>query len=90
MYLHLGKDVVINEDIVVGIFDLDSVSYNKKSREFISSHQKENAVIDAAQGLPKSVIVCREYGRSVLYISQISARTLLKRIGTSRVFKNLQ
>lgn len=76
MYLHLGQSTVITTDKIVGIFDLDSTTVSKKTRDYLSLAEKKGKVIYVSNELPKSFIVCND---GSVYISQISASTLLKR-----------
>ncbi len=80
MYLHLGQNTVITHDEIIGIFDLDSTTVAKKTRDYLAKAQKEGRVREVSFELPKSFIVCREKdGRNIVYLSQISTSTLLKR-----------
>ncbi len=80
MYLHLGQNTVITHDEIIGIFDLDSTTVAKKTRDYLAKAQKEGRVREVSYELPKSFIVCREKdGRNIVYLSQISTSTLLKR-----------
>lgn len=80
MYLHLGGDTVVRTDTIVGIFDLDNTSRSRFTRNFLTKVQKENKVVNVSPELPKSFIVCMEERGEMIYISQISAATLLKRL----------
>ncbi len=80
MYLHLGQSTVITFDEIIGIFDLDSTTVAKKTRDYLSIAQKEGRVKEVSYELPKSFIVCRnKSGENIVYLSQISTSTLLKR-----------
>ncbi|MBR5827339.1 MAG: DUF370 domain-containing protein [Clostridia bacterium] len=80
MYLHLGQNTVITFDEIIGIFDLDNTTVAKKTRDYLSLAQKEGRVIEVSNELPKSFIVCRnKEGKIIIYLSQISTTTLLKR-----------
>ena len=80
MYLHLGQSTVITFDEIIGIFDLDSTTVAKKTRDFLSTAQKQGRVREVSYELPKSFIVCdSEKGKNTVYLSQISTSTLLKR-----------
>lgn len=87
MYLHIGNDTVVSFDDIVGIFDIDTASISRLTREYL----KESAfkeIISVTNELPKSFIVCRSHSlnkrnhdknKFKIYISQISTSTLLKR-----------
>ena len=40
MFLHLGEDTVITDDEIVGIFDIDTSTVNKASRDYLSAAEK--------------------------------------------------
>lgn len=80
MYLHLGMDKVITFDEIIGIFDLDTTTVSKSTRNFLAKAEKSGIVENICYDLPKSFIVCRtKDGKDKVYISQISSQTLLKR-----------
>lgn len=79
MYLHLGQDVVVSKKSVVGVFDLETTTISKLSREFLTAAQRRGEVVNISEELPKSYIICRKNGKTILYISQISTATLLRR-----------
>lgn len=79
MYLHLGIDTVVRTENIIGIFDMDNSTVSKYTREYLKRAQQENRVINVSMELPKSFVVCENEGLEVLYITQISAVTLLKR-----------
>ena len=79
MYLHLGKGTVVNEKTIVGIFDLDITSQSHLTRRFLAAAEKAGEVINAAEDIPKSFLVCCEKGRHTVYLSQLSCATVLKR-----------
>jgi len=82
MYLHLGQNVVVPESSVVGIFDLDNTTGSHITRKYLSHAEKERKIISVSEELPKSFIVCNEKDKTVIYLSQLSSQTLLRRSGT--------
>lgn len=80
MYLHLGMDKVITFDEIIGIFDLDTTTVSKSTRNYLAKAEKAGIVENICYDLPKSFIVCKtKNGEDKVYISQISSQTLLKR-----------
>lgn len=79
MYLHLGENTVVTTKSILGIFDLDTTTISKHTREYLAKAEKAGNVINVSEELPKSFIVCMENNKTTVYISQISSRTLLKR-----------
>lgn len=80
MYLHLGQNTVIRQKNIVGIFDLDSITVTERGREYIKKAEKKGRVIYASMELPKSCVLWKEGKKERLYISQLSAATLQKRM----------
>ncbi len=81
MYLHLGQNFVIPFRDVVGIFDLDKVSTSHRTRGFLKRAQEEGWVVDVSLDLPKAMVLCRDsFGEEVVYLSQLSSATLLRRV----------
>ena len=85
MYLHLGKGTVINTDSIIGIFDLDITSQSHLTRKYLGMAEKAGQVINAAEDIPKSFVVCRDGDSSKVYLSQMATATLLRRCETGMV-----
>ena len=82
MYLHLGQDTVVRLDEIVGIFDMDTSTISKHTRQFLADAEKGGRIFNVSMELPKSFVVCMDAdGAETVYISQISSSTLLKRTG---------
>ncbi|MDR3551769.1 MAG: DUF370 domain-containing protein [Clostridia bacterium] len=82
MYLHIGHDTVIRHKDIVGIFDIDTASVSKQTRDYLAGAQKKGLVVNVTNELPKSFVVCTDRKQKAgytVYISQISSTTLLKR-----------
>lgn len=80
MYLHLGQDTVVSDSEVLGIFDLDTSTVSKATRDYLSTAEKEKRVINVSFELPKSFVVCAEKEGVRVYLSPISSSTLKKRM----------
>lgn len=82
MYLHLGQDTVIKMNDIVGIFDMETSTISKSTRNYLSAAQKAGRVVNVSMEMPKSfVLCCDKKNRLTVYITQISSSTLLKRTG---------
>ena len=81
MYLSIGKTAVIPDDTVIGVFDLDNCSQSYLTREYLSAAEKSGNVVNAAEDIPNSFIICSEKEKTnTVFLSQSSSRTLEKRI----------
>lgn len=82
MYLHLGQDTVIKIQDIIGIFDIETSTIAKSTRNYLSDAQKTGKVVNVSMEMPKSFVLCRgKNGAVTVYITQISSTTLLKRTG---------
>ena len=80
MYLHLGHDTVIRKEEILGIFDIDTSTVSKHTRDYLEKKEKEESCITVSYELPGSFVVCTDKkGKETVYISQLSAATLYKR-----------
>jgi hypothetical protein len=79
MYLHLGKEKLVRGNDIIGIFDLDTTTISKHTRDYLKKAEDLGKVVNITDELPKSFIVCKTKGQTVIYISQLSSSTLLKR-----------
>ena len=79
MYLHLGKGTVVNTGSIIGIFDLDITSQSHLTRRFLREAEQAGQVVNAAEDIPKSFVVCQDGGATRVYLSQMASSTLLRR-----------
>lgn len=85
MILHLGYNVSVQVEDIVGIFDIDNASTARATREFLKSAEDDGMVITAGPELPKSIVVCCPAGSwQRVYISPLAPATLLGRLDTVR------
>ena len=80
MYLHLGQDTVVRDSTIIGIFDMDNTTVSKHTRRFLSRAEKKGRVEAGSAELPKSCVVCEDRGSETVYLSQLAAATLLRRV----------
>ncbi|MBR4949912.1 MAG: DUF370 domain-containing protein [Clostridia bacterium] len=80
MYLHLGQEIVVNQNDIVAIFDMDTATISKHTRDFLKKAEEKKIVFNISDNIPNSVVVCTIMGSEVVYISQISSQTLYKRM----------
>lgn len=90
MYLHLGGSTTVPFKYIVGVFDLDTSTISKHTRAYLERAQREGIIINVSEELPRSFIVCKfgEKDETKVYLSQISAQTLLKRAETGLVISD--
>ena len=81
MYLHLGSNVSVPTEDIVGIFDLDNASTSHITRGYLRAAEEEGMVITVGSDLPKSLVVCCPVGSwQRVYISPLAPATLAGRL----------
>ena len=78
MYLHMGQDFIVREQEIIGIFDIDTTSTGKRTREFLERAENEGAVVSMSNDIPKSFIVT-DVPYETVYLSPISSAALAGR-----------
>ena len=81
MYLHLGSNISVPFQDIIGIFDLDNCSTSPITRSFLEAAEEEGMVIAVGEDLPKAAVVCCPEGSwQRVYLSPLASATLLRRI----------
>lgn len=81
MNLHLGNNVSVPTDDIIGIFDLDNASTARDTRKFLRAAEEEGMVSAVGEDLPKSLVVCCPRGSwQRVYVSPLTPQTLLGRM----------
>jgi hypothetical protein len=78
MFLNAGNEEIRKQNII-GIFDLDTATVSKKTRDFLAAAEKNGQVNLLTYDLPRSFVLTTENGEQRVYLSQYSAGTLLTR-----------
>ena len=78
MYLYLGGSTAVALRELIGIFDLDTTTVQKQSREFLKLAQQAGRVHDAGGGhdLPKSFVLTTKG----VFLSPLNSATLQMRV----------
>ncbi|MCI8309336.1 MAG: DUF370 domain-containing protein [Clostridia bacterium] len=79
MYLHIGKNCVIRDNSVIGIFNLEKIHQTKEYKYLYDDLKNSNNIIDIANN-QKNTLVLTEENRNIKgYISNIGTNTMKKR-----------
>ena len=57
MYIHLGRDYVLNDRDIIGIFNLETTTVSPRGREFLNYAQKNGAVVSLSDDLPQCYVL---------------------------------
>ncbi len=65
---------------VIGIFDVDAVTCSEATKKCLKNAQDALRIVNAANDLPKSVIIKQEAYGDRIYFSGLSSESIIKRI----------
>ncbi len=80
MYLHIGNGKSVKRKDIIGIFDLDTATVSKITKDFINKSQKKGDVTYFDSDLPRAFILLSENGQSKVRLSRISTAGLKIRL----------
>ena len=75
MYLHIGKEGILDNNELIGIFNIDTLNNYK----YILNNMVET-VVDISAGKPKSLILVYKNNKYIAYISNILSTTISNRV----------
>ncbi len=82
MYVHIGKDVVINSENIIAILDISSLEKNKNNlKEILQKIKISDNIIDVSDENKKSLIILNN---NSAYITNISSVTIAKRASNKK------
>lgn len=81
-FLHVGHNKSVRSRDIVGIFDMDTSTVSRVTRDFLSKAQKRDEVINVTDEIPKSyILTCNKKERKPkIIISQLAVQTLNERL----------
>ncbi len=84
MYINIGANKLIRKKEIVGIFDLDSSSHEKDTKDFLKISEKKGIVEMCGNDLPKSFVLVADNKKkkeknSTVYLTTLSAASVAGR-----------
>ena len=76
MYIHLGRDYVLNDRDIIGIFNLETTTVSPRGREFLNYAQKNGAVVSLSDDL---CYVLADAPVDTVYLSELSSAAMKRR-----------
>lgn len=80
MYLHIGNGNSVKRKNIIGIFDLDTATVSRITKDFINKRQKEGDLTYLDSDLPRAFLLLDEGGRTKVRLSRISTSGLKIRL----------
>ena len=80
MYLHLGQGTVVPVQDIIGVFDLDNATYQKKTRDTLEILEDQGRLYPLGERLPVSLVVTDRGA----YLSPVSSAMLARRLGENK------
>ena len=78
MYIHLGRDYVLNDRDIIGIFNLETTTISRRGREFLNYAQKNGAVVSLSEELPQCYVLA-DAPVDTVYLSELSSAAMKRR-----------
>ncbi|MCL2019348.1 MAG: DUF370 domain-containing protein [Oscillospiraceae bacterium] len=76
-FIHLGGDVSVYCNDLIGVFDLERTSVNPSVNSFLAAAQKSGGIYYCSLDMPKSFVVTGD----TVYVTNVAAGTIKKRVG---------
>ena len=85
MYLlHIGKDIIIRKEEIIGIFNIESILKTKEYNAIIETLNLTNRMKDTSNGEPKTLILYNKEEILFGIISNVSSGSIGKRSTKTR------
>lgn len=79
MYLHIGKDFVINKKDIIAILNIEYIKNTKEYKSMYKSLEESKCIINVAENQAKTFILVEKDKKIKGYITNIGANTIGKR-----------
>ena len=89
MYLHIGNGVSIKDESIIGIFDLDTATVSKITKDFVNKKEKEGKLEYDYADLPRSFVLLDGEDDKIV-LSRISPAGLKIRIDDNYSYESLE
>ena len=80
MYLHIGKDFIINSKNIIAIFNIDYVKNTKEYKAMYKKIEENNNLMIISDKKNMSFILTKENNIEKAYITNIGVNTIAKRL----------
>lgn len=76
--------MLIKTKNIIGIFDLDTTTISKKTRDFLKINQNKGNIINSTNDLPKSFIIYKNKDKKYdIIINKLSSKIMINNVENS-------
>ncbi len=80
MFLHIGRDIIINNQEIIGIFNIEYIQNTKEYKSLYNALMQQNGIINiCGNKTPRTCILLEKNKKVNMYITHIGANTIGKR-----------
>ena len=79
MYIHIGKDIILKNNDIIGMFNIDYVKNTKEYKGLVEKMKENNILVNISENDPKSLIIATKDKKLKGYLTNISTSTIKKR-----------
>ena len=85
-FLHIGENTAVYSGSIIGIFDLDTTTVSKNTRDFLKNAEQCGRVHSDPGLLPKAFVVCHntKTKKTDVFLSPVNSVTLKKRAASGK------
>ncbi|HPJ75323.1 MAG: DUF370 domain-containing protein [Clostridia bacterium] len=89
MFLHIGDDLVLREQDIIGIFDFETSTLSKHTKKYLQDKEKKHSTLAVSEQIPKAFVVVqkKEQKEPKVYFTLVSSITLKKRAENNRLME---
>ncbi|MBR1778943.1 MAG: DUF370 domain-containing protein [Clostridia bacterium] len=60
IFIQLGKNKVVSAGDIIGIFDLDTTTIKRTTRDFLKNNERQKKVEVISDEIPRSFVICKK------------------------------
>lgn len=75
LFLSVSRNISVDTEIIIGIFDMDTSTVSPETRSFLRALQSDEKLVSDVRDIPKSFVVTK----NKTYLSQLASQTLGER-----------
>ena len=82
VFIHIGNGCVLKTKDIIGVFDTDTATVTKTTREFLADAQQRHKLETVSLDIPRAFVVAADK----TYLSPLSAQAICRRAKKKKIF----